>query len=379
MESNNMNGAEAQCESRTAIPDVEKTAILVLGMHRSGTSALTGVLTILGAKAPKSLLAADSNNERGYFESLEVMRLDDQILTFANTTWYDWGPCSNAWSESAAAAEFKDRAAAIIESEFDKSDFPVIKDPRICRIAPFWIKALEDSGHNVRAVLPLRSPLAVARSLLRRSDFPQGKGLLLWLRHTLDAELESRSLPRAVVPISDLISDWPRAIARASEQMNISWPRSLAEANADIDEFLSPDLLHHSVTADDLALQADVNSWILGAYDAMTALVADPKSEAALNTLDQIRLEFERACEVFAPLVLEYENRANGFFWQSRGATAERDRIAAEIEHLKANIESISAEKDALATELRNVAEKLANAIQEEGRFAAEAARSPDA
>ena len=57
-----------------------RAALFVLGMHRSGTSAIAGTLAIVGAKAPRTLMAANSGNARGYWESVRLVELNDEIL-----------------------------------------------------------------------------------------------------------------------------------------------------------------------------------------------------------------------------------------------------------------------------------------------------------
>ena len=69
---------------------VKKSAILVAGMHRSGTSAVCRVLSILGCTLPKTLSGSAPDNERGFWESLAVKDLNDRILASAGSAWDDW-------------------------------------------------------------------------------------------------------------------------------------------------------------------------------------------------------------------------------------------------------------------------------------------------
>ncbi|WP_134487370.1 hypothetical protein [Methylocella tundrae] len=90
----------------------------------------------------------------------------------------------------------------------EKRSFFAFKDPRLCRIIPFWVAAFEEMQIAPLVVIPIRSPLEVAQSLAKRDGFSLETGLLLWLRHVLDAERESRHFPRAVVSMDDLFEDW---------------------------------------------------------------------------------------------------------------------------------------------------------------------------
>src|SRR4051794_8064808 len=66
-----------------------RTAYLVLGMHRSGTSAVTQVLALAGAALPQNVMAGDEHNARGYFEPWRIALFNDERLRAAGTAWDD--------------------------------------------------------------------------------------------------------------------------------------------------------------------------------------------------------------------------------------------------------------------------------------------------
>ena len=218
-----------------------KTALVVLGMHRAGTSALAGTLVRLGAAKPKSIMPATEFNERGYYELTALMQLNDEVLASAGSAWDDWRAFNGDWTATAQAEDWEKKAAAVLADEFGSARLVVVKDPRICRMMPFWKRVFDRAGYGVRIILPLRSPLEVARSLRQRDGFPLTKGLLLWLRHVLDADAASRDLPRAVLHVPDLLADWQLATARVGDQIGLAWPRRSDRCAAEIDAFLSPE------------------------------------------------------------------------------------------------------------------------------------------
>ena len=142
-----------------------KDAVLVLGMHRSGTSAVAGTLVKLGATPPKSLMVPNSANPRGHWESLALMALNDEILKSAGSSWDDWRTFSASWYTSQIAEDFSQRAVDELNKEFGNAKLVVIKDPRMCRMVPFWSKVFNDSRYTMRFIIPVRSPLEVSRSL----------------------------------------------------------------------------------------------------------------------------------------------------------------------------------------------------------------------
>ncbi len=250
----------------------KKIALLVLGMHRSGTSSLAGTLVKLGAKAPNTPLPPSADNERGFFESLPIMQLNDEILASAGSVWDDWRAFNRGWFASGVAAEFEQRAVATLAAEFGTAPLVLIKDPRFCRMMPFWSKVFDQAGYDIRVLIPVRSPLEVARSLWLRNGFPISKGLLMWLRHVLDAEAASRQHPRAVLDWSEFLADWRLAMTRVEKRLRLNWPCESDQSVAEIDRFLSPGLRHNAVDFEDLIIHKDVNEWVLSAYKAIIAL-----------------------------------------------------------------------------------------------------------
>ncbi len=63
--------------------------LFVLGMARSGTSALTRVLSLCGAALPAGLLGATADNPRGYWEPRAVIHLNEAILRRRGSSAYD--------------------------------------------------------------------------------------------------------------------------------------------------------------------------------------------------------------------------------------------------------------------------------------------------
>ena len=150
----------------------QKQAILVLGMHRSGTSMMARSLNLHGVSLPKEVTKANEFNERGYWESLEVQKINDEIFGSAHTAWFDCHSFPFSEISSDKAHYFEERILAFLRENFDNPVTPLfaLKDPRICKIFPFWQSALESFGAMVSVVISFRNPLEVADSLTRRDN-----------------------------------------------------------------------------------------------------------------------------------------------------------------------------------------------------------------
>ena len=277
-----------------------RIGILVAGMHRSGTSALTRVLTLAGCGLPKTLVEAKPDNVAGFWESPRVVALNDDILASAGSCWDDWRPFDRAWHESPAAGPLRERALEVLRAEYGESRLFVLKDPRICRLLPFWTDALSRFDARPCVVSPIRSPLDVAASLAARNGIDPFVAYLIWLRHVLDAEADSRGLPRAHVRYDDLLADAPAALGRIGRDLGLSLPgRDGPAAAADIDAFLSADLRHHHSGDDGLLADAGISAWVRDSFRILAQWTRGETHRADGRELDRIRAAFDAAEPAF--------------------------------------------------------------------------------
>ena len=158
--------------------------VVVVGMHRSGTSAVTRAVGAVGfnmVSAEDRLSPHDSNPEHG--ESLSVLRHNDAILAHFGGTWDAPPRLSEGWETDAGLPD-KSRASKLLATAYPRSGPSVFKDPRVCLLLPYWREVL---GPRMAAVLVWRTPLAVARSLQRRNGLPLPYGVALWERYNRSA------------------------------------------------------------------------------------------------------------------------------------------------------------------------------------------------
>lgn len=212
--------------------------ILVLGMHRSGTSALTRTLALCGAALPRTLFPpTDGDNETGYWESTPIIEFHQRLLWKLDTGFLDPRCPRPTWFQSADAKIAADELAAIIESEWSSAAPWVMKDPRMCRLVPLWRTALAKLGRVPFALHCLREPSEVAASLARRNGFSRPTAELLWAQHVALAERDTRDMPRNFIQYHSLLNDWRTTLVRIATQI----PGLDLESRRDeINQFLDP-------------------------------------------------------------------------------------------------------------------------------------------
>ncbi len=287
-----------------------RNCLLVLGMGRSGTSALARILSLLGAALPANLMGAGVGNEAGHWEPARLVHLHDQLLAEAHSAWDDWEQLDLGKLPPQRRKFYKSEIRRVIEEEYADAPLIVLKDPRVTRFVPFYREILDDMGLKILSVLAFRNPLEVAASLAARNKMPAADAVLLWLSHTLAAERDSRDFPRVVVEYDSLLAEGSDAVARWAELLGLTWPVSLTSAAPEINASLRVELRHHSFKRAELHANPLTALSVALTYSAMQDLSRNIRDKSALGTLDRLAAEFDRATADPArtvPLLLEDE------------------------------------------------------------------------
>lgn len=323
----------------------EKVAVLVLGMHRSGTSALAGLLDGLGCRGPETPIVANTGNPRGYFESIPICALNDAILSALGSRWDDWRPLRPDWHLSPRMAEFHDEARRVITEEYGAASMIYLKDPRICLLLPFWQSVLADMGYRCVHLHTHRNPADVAASLETRSEKYAGVGQLIWLNHVLQAERKSRGLTRAFTSYSALLHD-PKAVAEATEAaFGFLWPRPGAAAIEQIDRGLR----HHDKGGDAIP-DCDVIETVLA---IMQTWAEQGEQEADYPRLDQISADLARAEGLFSPALRVLDSRILDVAAGAAREAAQNTKLTDLQQQLKCAKDEIAASTSTAAEALR--------------------------
>ena len=274
------------------------SAILVLGMHRSGTSALARVLNLRGADLGRELLAPKDDNEAGFWENSAILALHEKLLAQLGATWHDAG-IPGAWLDSEPAHEFQRDLGIVLREQFGDSRLLLVKDPRLSLLVPLWIDVLRAQGVQPAFVIMARDPAEVAASLARRDGFSAAKSNLLWLEHMHEAERATRGQTRVFVHYARLLTDWRQELARIEERLQLALPQVDMGTSRAIESFLKPQLRHHRHPA-----SPDGQPRLLQRFYATltSACAADRDVTKQFQVLDA---EFDGLREISQPLIRE--------------------------------------------------------------------------
>lgn len=351
-----------------------RAAIFILGMHRSGTSALAGTLLHLGVALGEELLPPAPDNPKGFFENQRILRVHDTLLKELNSAWYDMRPLPLDWEQTSAASAARSALGEFTREEFSETPLWGIKDPRLSRVLPLWIDILRDE--TPKAVMLLRDPREVAASLMRRDAMQSGHALALWSRYNLDAERHTREIHRAFIHYPLLLADWQSEIARISDALRLSLPVTDYHKIHAVTEFLDPALRHERLEQDSRPWPEEPLQTAMSIFEQLNELARNPRSATAVSRLDEIGTRFmlDRAHPDFARLS-PLDEQISYQLETLHVVLANLARLEAEQNDLHAKLAELDAAITRLRTEGENAVashhDRLLRAIAERDAYAA--------
>ncbi|MEB4211819.1 sulfotransferase family protein [Mycobacterium sp. 94-17] len=243
------------------------TVVFVLGMARSGTSAMTRVLSLAGAALPPGMIGAAKANPRGFWEPRQASFLNEKILRRHDSAAVD--PTLRLHDEPADGRDIAEIKAYL--SELPRSDLYVIKDLQMTCIAGMWFDAARAAGYDTGAVIAVRHPDEVIKSVTAMMPIVKPDlAAAVWLKNSLLAERYTRGLPRVFVEYSRLLQDWRGEVARMSAALGVH----LEPDEEAINEFLAVDECHQQ--ADGSACPEPFGTdWLTTTYDNLQRAARD--------------------------------------------------------------------------------------------------------
>lgn len=304
----------------------DSRAILVLGMHRSGTSAMAGALNALGVPMGAALTPADPEiNAKGYWEHSAVNDINERILRALGYSWLDERELPTGWPRSETIASLKTELVEALKREFGSHRLWAVKDPRLCRLLPLWLEVLEEIGCTPVFVVMTRDPIEVAESLWKRNGIQEWKAALLWLRYAIDAEVGSRGWPRVCVEYDDLLSEWRTLLPLIARELLLDWPTPFANTEPTLSEFLDSSLRH-----------------AVGTFGVVTSSVEMSLAERAYKAL---RVSIDLFSEMQSDLIIQLDQ-----------AVSRHQPALAHVNQCLLTIEKLSVLKIVVAAHEREIA-----------------------
>jgi hypothetical protein len=234
----------------TTKAEPKRRVVVVLGMHRSGTSLLASLLAELGLDLGRKLIPGDVNNEEGYWEQADINRTQDRILDRLRKSWQGpaWmNPSPLDWGQLGASErqQFKNDLAAIVLDELSKTKgIWGFKDPRTMRLLPLWEEIFTEHGIEPNYILAIRNPADVAASIVKRDKLTTAHAELLWLLHNLDGVRGNGAHLRLVISYDRWFSHTQEQVCAVMQALNLTAEVPTDQLILAVRKRIRPDLRH---------------------------------------------------------------------------------------------------------------------------------------
>jgi len=265
---------------------------VVLGMHRSGTSAIARALKVFGIQLGDRLIpASEEVNAKGFWEDHDLNELSIELLEAINSDWQTLNPVSPEMVDKLVNSSLFLKAVDMLRMKIETSPGFAFKNPRSAKLLPFWKKVFVHCGLTTQYIIALRNPLSVCRSLEKRDGFDHRKSYLLWIEHLLFSLLETTDAPCLIVDYDRLMESPKTELNRIATTFDLKiLPHEYDEFAHD---FLDENLRHTVFSLSDLLADSNAPEIIKEMYSHLREVGAG-KEELSATLLSRWNTEFHR-------------------------------------------------------------------------------------
>jgi hypothetical protein len=343
-----------------------KPIVLVLGMHRSGTSLCSHLLSALGVDMADDI-GADATNARGHWERWEIVEFHDRILGLFNRDYlerfHDF-PLPVAWWADPRVVQIKHEIVAFLEKRMGEGYFG-FKDPRTMRLMPLWHQIFNELKLAPKLVLCLRNPAQVARSLNTRNGLDPAIGEYRWLVHIVDFFRYISKFDFCTVEYEEWFNNPSANIEKLTKFLDLQWQQSESDLSLVLSGIIDPALRH------DDAEHREPNQPLVRSLYKLTSRAGDGGGArdqigyivSQFVSFQQLQRPFQQAFEGVAEIAAKYPEieqettalravvgeRDVGIAAAEGRANAAEARLAdalTEIEEQRARIADLARERD---------------------------------
>ena len=266
---------------------------IVLGMHRSGTSALSGMLGSAGLNAPSDSLGATVSNPYGYWESDYLVELSNKLFVDLGLDWSTAYDLPFDWHRRAVTNDWILNYIIGLSRFYNVKQHILLKDPRLCLLLRPLIPCFHSGLVKATYVLILRSPVEVAFSLRQSEGVDFTGSLRLWVESVLTSERLTRQCNRLIVTYQQLL-ECPMDVL---ESLKAVWgDDNLVLGKKNATEFVDASLYRQR------SLNLRVDLWksspklhsLLTFAENLYNLMSKPLDSRQVACLDQLNLEWLR-------------------------------------------------------------------------------------
>lgn len=302
--------------------------IVVLGMHRSGTSVITRGLQVMGVELGSRLMPPfEGNNSKGFWEDVDINGLNIEMLNSLNSEWHFLTPIQPADVDTLCKNGYLQRAVDLLQAKTSDAKVFGFKDPRVAKLLPFWKEVFTQGQMNVDYILVIRHPLSVCDSLAKRDGFDVQKSHLLWLEHVIGSLVGTDGENRVLVDYDTFMLKPETELSRIANKLHLSI--RAVELQDFQSEFLDHQLRHTIYQLNELTHDSQSPPLVQEVYSSLLATVTDDRDLESPLLKDKIAQWDNEFSRMRSALVL-----ADSLGTKLVTITTERDALLAERNRL---------------------------------------------
>jgi len=324
-------------------PENQQKVVVVLGMHRSGTSAVARVLNLLGVDLGSSLMPPAPSNVTGFWEHSEIVGINEKILEALGSDPFDPRYLSDNWKQPHEQIDqFKQLIFETIKKEFSSSSLWGIKDPRMCRLLPLWKPIFKRFNCQPLFVIVIRNPKEVAESLKMRDGLSIPLSYFLWMRYMMQAELDTRGEKRVFINYENLLADWKTVMSHISINLQLAWPKKYLDVESEVNDFLKSELRHHVASEGDIETGDILSNFVHKIYSVLLQMTHEGTTYPAVSRLSFLENEFSK---------MDRLGCVNGYLSFIERISLERNELRRHAENLQTECDHLQKHAKTLETE----------------------------
>src|SRR5215472_12915504 len=304
--------------------------VVVLGMHRSGTSLCSHLLSALGVDMSDDI-DVNPSNARGHWERWEIVEFHNRILSLFNRDYlghfHDFA-LPVAWWADPRVAQIRREIVAFLGARMGDGYFG-FKDPRTVRLMPVWHQIFNELKLAPKLVLCLRNPAQVARSLYARDSLDPANGEYRWLAYMIDFYRYTSNFECCLVEYEDWFDNPAANIEKLRKFLDLSWQQSESDLALLLSDLIDPTARH-----DDFEHHEANQPLVRSLYKLASRAGRDGEARDQIAYIvsqfvgfQQLQRPFQRAFEEVAKVAAKFpevEQEAVTL----RAAVGERDAVA---------------------------------------------------
>ena len=256
--------------------------IVVLGMHRSGTSAVTRGLQVLGVELGDHLMPpVEGNNPKGFWEDLDINALNIDMLNALSMDWHFLTPIQINDVELLRKRGYLLHAVDLLRNKTSNTQVFGFKDPRVAKLLPFWKEVFAHCQFDVHYIISLRHPMSVCRSLEKRDGFDFEKSYYLWLGHVVNCFTGTIGEKCSLVDYDHLMDSVEAEMTRLAKELSL--PVDSAQLEKFKSDFIDEELRHTIYKAHDLEVDDRVPPLMREIYSVLAEVLGGKLSMEDAN------------------------------------------------------------------------------------------------